>query len=118
MRFESGKGNGLHNFDWTGQVGAPAEEDLQNWGHHSSTSTVPDAVLQSIGQQHPDLVTFVFSCEVTRHPAIGMGACAVLTCAFLSFNSSVDCNAFPGGSATLCPTAARLCDSAFCVALT
>eukprot|EP00884_Botryococcus_braunii_P013066 jgi/Botrbrau1/21760/Bobra.43_1s0150.1 len=46
------------------QVGAPSEEELEQWGHHSSTATVPDAVLQRIGEQHPRLVSFVFSCEI------------------------------------------------------
>ncbi len=43
------------------QLGKPAEEDLQNWGHHSTMDTVPDAVMQQIGGEH---VSFVFSCQV------------------------------------------------------
>lgn len=45
----------------TVQVGKPAEEDLRNWGHHTSVHSVPDPVMQAVGQQH---VTFVFSCQV------------------------------------------------------
>ena len=45
----------------TMQVGKPAEEDLKNWGHHTSVDSVPDPVMQAVGQQH---VTFIFSCQV------------------------------------------------------
>ena len=45
----------------TVQVGKPAEEDLRNWGHHTSVHSVPDPVMQAVGQQH---VTFIFSCQV------------------------------------------------------
>ena len=45
----------------TVQVGKPAEEDLRNWGHHTSVNSVPDPVMQAVGQQH---VTFIFSCQV------------------------------------------------------
>jgi len=44
-------------------VGAPAEEDLKNWGHHSTLATVPDAVMQKAAG---DSVSFVFTCQV-RH---------------------------------------------------
>ncbi|KAK9808913.1 hypothetical protein WJX72_006358 [[Myrmecia] bisecta] len=47
------------------QVGAPAEEDLKSWGQHSSTATVPDAVMQHIGDEQ---VSFVFSCQVEGKP--------------------------------------------------
>ncbi|KAK9916056.1 hypothetical protein WJX75_007902 [Coccomyxa subellipsoidea] len=46
------------------EIGAPAEEDLKSWGQHTSTSTVPDAMMRTIGQQLPDQVSFVFSCKV------------------------------------------------------
>ena len=43
------------------QVGAPAEEDLSNWGHHPDVSTLPDDIMkQAAGED----VTFVFSCQV------------------------------------------------------
>jgi hypothetical protein len=47
------------------QVGAPAEEDLRLWGHHSNTATVPDEILRKIGAEHPDRISFVFTCQVT-----------------------------------------------------
>ena len=47
------------------QDGAPAEEDLQAWGQHSSTDTVPDRVMQSIGAELPGQVSFVFACKVS-----------------------------------------------------
>lgn len=28
------------------QIGTPLEEDLKNWAHHRSPSTIPDALLQ------------------------------------------------------------------------
>lgn len=43
------------------QVGAPAEEDLINWGHHPSVSTLPDDVMQKAAA---DDVSFIFSCQV------------------------------------------------------
>ncbi|PSC67651.1 DNA repair and recombination RAD54 [Micractinium conductrix] len=43
------------------QVGKPGEEQLRLWGHHTDTATVPDQVMQRIGNDH---VTFVFSLEV------------------------------------------------------
>jgi len=43
------------------QTGAPAEEDLSNWGHHPSVSTLPDDVMQKAAA---DDVSFVFSCQV------------------------------------------------------
>ena len=49
------------------QVGAPAEEDLQSWGQHSCTETVPDDVMRYIGRQLPGAVSFVFSCQVRLH---------------------------------------------------
>lgn len=55
------------------QVDAPAEEDLKSWGQHSSTGSVPDAVMRSIGAELPGLVSFVFSCKVppTAPPCMG-----------------------------------------------
>jgi hypothetical protein len=46
------------------QRGKPAEEALHDWGHHPSTATVPDQIMQMVGGEH---VSFVFTCEV-RHP--------------------------------------------------
>lgn len=43
------------------QSGAPKEEDLEAWGHHSNPQTVPDDLMRLVGS--PD-VTFVFSCKV------------------------------------------------------
>lgn len=43
------------------QVGAPAEEDLKNWGHHPDVLTVPDDIMQ---KSAADDVTFIFSCQV------------------------------------------------------
>lgn len=43
------------------QNGAPAEEDLKNWGHHPDISTVPDEIMQ---KSAADDVTFIFSCQV------------------------------------------------------
>jgi hypothetical protein len=43
------------------QVGNPKEEDLKAWGQHSSLDTVPDPILQRVGDEH---ITFVFSCQV------------------------------------------------------
>ena len=46
------------------QVGAPAEEDLKNWGQHSGPGTVPDEILQRVGEELPGTITFVFTCQV------------------------------------------------------
>jgi hypothetical protein len=43
------------------QVGKPGEEQLRLWGHHSTTATVPDQVMQQIGDEH---ISFVFSLQV------------------------------------------------------
>ncbi|KAG1342243.1 putative DNA repair and recombination protein RAD54 [Cocos nucifera] len=43
------------------QLGAPSEEDLGSWGHHSDPMTVPDAILQSSAG---DEITFVFTNQV------------------------------------------------------
>ena len=43
------------------QHGKPAQEDLTNWGHHSSCGTVDDEVLRDVAGQD---VTFVFTCAV------------------------------------------------------
>ena len=47
------------------QSGNPKEEELADWGHHSSPSTVPDQCMQLCGE---DDVTFVFSCQVDGRP--------------------------------------------------
>ncbi|KAG8368368.1 hypothetical protein BUALT_Bualt15G0038200 [Buddleja alternifolia] len=43
------------------QVGAPKEEDLANWGHHHSPSSVPDCLFQASAG---DEVSFVFTNQV------------------------------------------------------
>ncbi|XP_057763471.1 protein CHROMATIN REMODELING 25 isoform X1 [Arachis stenosperma] len=43
------------------QVGTPLEEDLGSWGHHFSSASVPDAILQASAG---DEVTFVFTNQV------------------------------------------------------
>lgn len=43
------------------QIGAPLEEDLGSWGHHSLPTTVPDEILQASAG---DEVTFVFTNQV------------------------------------------------------
>ncbi|ONK67271.1 uncharacterized protein A4U43_C06F18410 [Asparagus officinalis] len=43
------------------QIGTPLEEDLRSWGHHFSSSTIPDAILQASAG---DEVTFVFTNQV------------------------------------------------------
>ena len=47
------------------QVGAPAEEDLKSWGHHSEPTTIPDSIMRSIGTQLPGTISFVFSNQVS-----------------------------------------------------
>ncbi|KAL4440282.1 hypothetical protein ABPG75_003283 [Micractinium tetrahymenae] len=51
------QGGSIHKL----QVGKPGEEQLRLWGHHTSTATVPDQVLQKIGDEH---ISFVFTLEV------------------------------------------------------
>ncbi|KAL2620529.1 hypothetical protein R1flu_000734 [Riccia fluitans] len=46
---------------WEKQIGTPLEEDLKNWGHHSNSTTIPDALLQIAAG---DDVTFAFTCQV------------------------------------------------------
>ncbi|KAL3681387.1 hypothetical protein R1sor_024343 [Riccia sorocarpa] len=46
---------------WERQIGTPLEEDLKNWAHHSSPSTIPDALLQIAAG---DDVTFAFTCQI------------------------------------------------------
>ncbi|GAB4814175.1 hypothetical protein N2152v2_001221 [Parachlorella kessleri] len=58
---DSAAGGVGRNLICKAQVGKPAEEDLQSWGHHSSVDSVPDPVMQQIGGEH---VSFVFSCQV------------------------------------------------------
>ncbi|KAJ0076633.1 hypothetical protein Patl1_36148 [Pistacia atlantica] len=43
------------------QVGTPLEEDLNSWGHHFQSMSVPDAILQASAG---DEVTFVFTNQV------------------------------------------------------
>ncbi|KAK1263585.1 DNA repair and recombination protein RAD54 [Acorus gramineus] len=43
------------------QIGSPLEEDLRNWGHHSSSTSVPDTIFQASAG---DEVTFVFTNQV------------------------------------------------------
>ncbi|KFK39241.1 hypothetical protein AALP_AA3G218800 [Arabis alpina] len=43
------------------QVGTPLEEDLASWGHHFTSNSVPDAILQASAG---DEVTFVFTNQV------------------------------------------------------
>ncbi|KAF8405045.1 hypothetical protein HHK36_009942 [Tetracentron sinense] len=43
------------------QVGTPLEEDLGSWGHHFSSTSVPDAIFQASAG---DEVTFVFTNQV------------------------------------------------------
>ncbi|AEE76208.1 Protein CHROMATIN REMODELING 25 [Arabidopsis thaliana] len=43
------------------QVGTPLEEDLGSWGHHFTSKSVPDAILQASAG---DEVTFVFTNQV------------------------------------------------------
>ncbi|KAL8151353.1 hypothetical protein V2J09_021161 [Rumex salicifolius] len=52
----------LHSLkDSERQIGSPLEEDLCNWGHHVSSSSVPDVIFQaSAGEE----VTFVFTNQV------------------------------------------------------
>jgi len=38
----------------------PKEEDLNNWSHHSSISTIADPVLRKAMRQNPDAISFVF----------------------------------------------------------
>lgn len=37
--------NSVETFSF--QVGTPLEEDLSNWGHHFSPTSVPDSILQA-----------------------------------------------------------------------
>ncbi|KAK9109182.1 hypothetical protein Sjap_017242 [Stephania japonica] len=43
------------------QLGTPLEEDLRSWGHHSFSTSVPDAIFQASAG---DEVTFVFTNQV------------------------------------------------------
>ncbi|GAB5353445.1 hypothetical protein AAMO2058_000037000 [Amorphochlora amoebiformis] len=48
-----------------GQRGHPKEEDLLNWAHHCSSSSVPDPIFRlSHNTNSEDYVSFVFSCEI------------------------------------------------------
>jgi len=48
------------------QVGKPAMEQLQHWGHHSSCETVPDPALRKAGAEW---VSFVFANQVDGNEA-------------------------------------------------
>ncbi len=67
-RDPSGGGGGLNREEdgqpavvFREQMEDASEQDLQQWGWHSSTRTVPDAVTQAIGDEH---VSFCFTCKV------------------------------------------------------
>ncbi|KAH9084872.1 hypothetical protein Ae201684P_002107 [Aphanomyces euteiches] len=45
------------------QIGMPAEEDLNNWSHHYSYTTVEDEIMKE-AQADQSLVSFIFSCRV------------------------------------------------------
>lgn len=53
------------------QVGKPAEEDLQSWGHHGSVHSVPDTVMQQVPAEH---VSFIFSCQASGDTKKALGA--------------------------------------------
>lgn len=55
------------------QEGAPAEEDLKNWGQHSGSATVPDKILQQVGEELPGTISFVFTCKVKLQNAFHLG---------------------------------------------
>jgi hypothetical protein len=57
-RSTSHKANALTFCD---QIGAPAEEDIKNWGQHSAVATVPDPVMHKAAGEE---VSFVFTCQV------------------------------------------------------
>ena len=61
------------------QVGAPAEEDLSNWGHHPDVSTLPDDIMKEAAGED---VTFVFSCQVCPqlHDQLAQSECSVAAC--------------------------------------
>jgi len=61
-------------------VGAPAEEDLKNWGQHTGSASVPDEIMRRVGEDLPGTVSFIFTCQVWHpfpHPSpfvtAGMG---------------------------------------------
>jgi len=50
-----------------GQIGAPAEVDLDEWAHHPVCETIPDNIMCQMGG--PDTpVSFVFTCNVEGKP--------------------------------------------------
>ena len=70
------------------QTGQPSEDEVKDWGWHSSRDTVDDDVLREIGA---DTVSFVFSlhvpgCEVQESSGLasgprgagGAGGCAAM----------------------------------------
>lgn len=61
------------------QDGAPAEEDLKSWGHHSATSTVPDSIMRTIGEELPGQVSFIFTCKASDSLAISVLPCPPAT---------------------------------------
>ncbi|KAJ7514819.1 hypothetical protein O6H91_23G060700 [Diphasiastrum complanatum] len=60
-RFSEVAGCLTKQHSWEKQVGTPTEEDLRNWAHHASPSTVPDTILQLAAG---DEVSFVFTCQI------------------------------------------------------
>ena len=64
LRCAIGLGCGVIGHVVYAQVGAPAEEDLKHWGHHSDASTLPDAIMRSVGADLPGVISFVFSNQV------------------------------------------------------
>lgn len=60
--------NSVIHTDWAincAQIGAPTEEEIQDWAWHSDISSVQDEVLHEIGGEH---VSFVFSLTVDGMP--------------------------------------------------
>ena len=47
------------------QVGLPTDEDLSSWAHHHTVATTDDIVLKDALDGAPNLVSFIFSMEVT-----------------------------------------------------
>ncbi len=55
-------------------MGAPAEEDLKNWGQHTGSTSVPDEIMQRVGEDLPGAVSFIFTCQVgASNCIIGQG---------------------------------------------
>lgn len=53
------------------QVGTPLEEDLASWGHHSTSKSVPDMILQaSAGDEVSCLSEFIFQSNQSLSQAL------------------------------------------------